>query len=476
MNALYRRIIEFMQTNRILMRDEKILVALSGGPDSVFLLHFYAEIAREYGLHIEAFHLNHMIRTSAGRDESFALSLCKELGIVCYVYRSDVRAISKHQGISLEEAGREERYRIMSELVKRHKFDKVATAHQMDDNAETVLMHLTRGTGLKGLAGIPVRRGELIRPLLCVSRQELMTHIDANHWDYCIDETNAEETYFRNRIRAEMMPFFTQENPSFARAVLQTAEITAEADRFFTSCAEQIALHKCESNVNARYKEIAALAPIVQVYVFLRMMCALKGNAKNFSYTQSKKLSALIADQQNTVWSCDVSGAVFRRQYEALICELETPSGKMVFFEYPVSSEGIFLFPELKCTIEIKPAKKMQKNANNRYIKLIDYDKIKHNLYVRNKKEGDFFYPLGMDGKKSIKKYLIDKKIERFRRDRILLLCDGSIENSGNAIVCVLGCEMDDRYKVTEKTNNILQIEYITEDLHARSNQGNIHQ
>ena len=207
MKKIDEKIIRFIEEQELIELGDKILVALSGGPDSVFLLHFLLKYRKKYGIEIGAMHVNHMIRgEEANKDEKFCRKLCLKLGVDYHTVKRNVPSFAKTNKISIEEAAREIRYKELTKIQKNFFYDKIATAHNCSDNAETVFLNLIKGTGLKGLSGIPIRRENIIRPILSISKDEILEYLKKNKVEYLIDKTNLSNIYERNFVRNEIFP------------------------------------------------------------------------------------------------------------------------------------------------------------------------------------------------------------------------------------------------------------------------------
>ena len=210
----------YIKDNNLIKSGDKVLVALSGGPDSVCLLNILYNLKAELNIEIGAAHLNHLLRDKdAFEDEEYVKTLCKSLDIPCFVKRVDINKYSKDKKMSSEMAGRDARYNFFDDIVKDEGYTKIATAHNANDQAETILFRLMRGSGIEGLCGIKVRRDKIIRPILCLSRKEVEEYIEINNLKPRIDKTNFEKIYNRNKIRLDMIPYIKE---NFNEDIIQT--------------------------------------------------------------------------------------------------------------------------------------------------------------------------------------------------------------------------------------------------------------
>lgn len=240
MSALAGAVSAFCRRETIEFQGKTVLVALSGGRDSVALLCALMELSKEEGFAVVAAHYNHHLRKTAGRDEDFVRSFCAGRGIPLAVGGGDVAAFAREMGLSTEEAARTLRYRFLEETAEQMGADFIATAHHAGDNAETVLMNLLRGTGLRGLGGIPPVRGRIIRPLLAVSRDEINNYMEKNALPYVEDETNARTVYTRNRLRHELLPLLEEISPGSTGRIALAAERLRQDEDFLRQQAEGV--------------------------------------------------------------------------------------------------------------------------------------------------------------------------------------------------------------------------------------------
>ena len=222
-----QKVIRFIDQKNLINKNDKILIALSGGPDSVFLLHFLNNFKRRFKIELGALHVNHRLRgNNADDDEKFCKKICKELGIEYFSVKKNVKSFATRKKISLEEAGREIRYSVLKSIAAQNKYNKIATAHNANDNAETVLLNLIKGTGIKGISGIAVKRNNIIRPVICLNKDEILNFLEQRKLNYKIDETNFSSDYERNFIRNEIIPIVKSRlNPSLETSVFNSSEV-----------------------------------------------------------------------------------------------------------------------------------------------------------------------------------------------------------------------------------------------------------
>ena len=443
--------------DKIIKHGDKILVALSGGPDSVFLLRMLRMLRDEFELEISAFHLNHCIRQTAQRDEDFCVSLCDDLDIPIDIFKTNITEKAFNEHISLEQAGRDKRYEIMESY--RGKVTLVVTAHHMDDNVETVIMHLIRGTGIEGLCGIPLLKdGFIYRPLLNYRKEDIVSFLDSNKYEYVIDETNSSDNYFRNRIRNLIIPILENENPNFKKGVCHLSSIACDYEKEIDRISSAIHLDIAGQNsVCVNYEDIMCNSDLV-IYKVLKRMLDSIGKGRDVSYNSIKDVIGMIHDGSKTVWSYDVAHAVIKRSYGIMVCESERSAQGLSEFSYTLPVPGCICLAReriiIKC-FEVSKDDFSKRDKADEHCCYISMDNINEKLTVRNRKEGDVFRKIGAPGGKKVNRLFIDRKVPDELRDKIPII------ESNDDIVCILGFGADERYKVTDKTERILKITMI---------------
>ena len=459
---MLKKVRDYMREHEMTAPGDAVIVALSGGADSVCLLTVLKQLATPEFL-LRAVHVHHGIRgAEADRDEAFAQKLCESLSVPLCVAYCHVPAYAAEHGRSEEEAGRILRYQVLEKEAGKWEQElpagsrvKIALAHHRDDNAETILHHLLRGSGLTGLAGIRPVQGRRIRPLLCVGREEIRAYLEAGHISWCEDSTNQSPDYTRNRIRSQVLPLLkTAVNEQAEEHILQAGQIIGQADAYLRQQAEEI----WQEAVCGQEEDLAAIPltafarqpEILKTYLIRHMLDQLHPGWKDIS---SRHFTAIAELAGKPVGSrLDLPGGLMARTgYETLEIVRKTEREVSVKTESGADGEihGCQTVPELHMTVF--PRQKDQEIPKNQYTKWFDYDKIKGTLSVRTRRTGDYLI-LPSGGSKTIARYMIDEKIPKEKREQILLLAEGS------HVLWVVGFRISEYYKIEEHTENILQV------------------
>ncbi|MDD6483215.1 MAG: tRNA lysidine(34) synthetase TilS [Clostridiales bacterium] len=398
----------------LLTPGDSVLVALSGGADSTALLHSLFTMSKELGIKVFAAHVNHCIRgEEADRDEGFCLDLCAGLGIECYVKKADVRGIAKEKGISEELAGRQVRYAFFEELCEKYGISKIATAHNKNDNAETILMNFMRGSALSGLCGIPYKRGRIIRPLLDVTRERIEDYCCENGLRYMTDSTNSGREYTRNKVRLDLIPYIVREfNPSFVNTVTKNAALIYETEEYVNGEAEGLFSGEC-ADINTL---MTSPLPVRRraIYKMVQNVC---GGADLLSGYTDDILS--LAEKNKSGTALDLpSGCEAAVEYGKLY--IRKKPKKIPDFEYELELGKELYIPEAGMKILITETDRDEGNCFS--------PEMPCKITVRNRRNGDVFFPEGMRGRKKVKDYFIDEKIPKAVRARTgILTFDGEI-------------------------------------------------
>ncbi|WZL72805.1 tRNA lysidine(34) synthetase TilS [Clostridiaceae bacterium 35-E11] len=451
--------------HKMITKGEGIVIGVSGGPDSISLLHLLWRIKDTYALNLYAVHLNHQFRGSeAQEDADYVKEVCKEWGIKSFIYSEDVKLYSKEKKITFEEAGREIRYHLFHEVMQQTGATKIAIAQNMDDQAETVFMRLIRGAGMEGLSAIDyVRDDKIIRPLLDISRQEIENYCKENNLHPKIDKTNLESVYTRNRIRLELIPYIEKYfNPNIKKTLCRTANLMREDKEVIDGMVNAV-YHKVVKEIASGIKIDICLFKenhyAIQKRILRQAIKRLCGNIRNIENKHVENLISFIQDGQVGKKMDLPKGLVGVLDYQTCtIQEMKIPVQQHDFqYNIPIGEKLQIAALNTYLASNILDLKDVREIITTDDQKYFDLDKIKRGMILRNRRAGDRFTPLGMKGSKKLKDYFIDEKVPREKRDEIPLLCDG------DEIMWVIGYRMSDQYKIDKHTKKILVVSYIDE-------------
>ncbi len=449
----------YMTKNHMTVPKDGVLVGLSGGADSVALLLLLWKLRDKLNISLRAIHIHHGLRgTEADRDAAFSRNLCEQLRVPFYECRIDVSREAREGGYSVEEAGRKARYRLYEETAlsweqEMHKDEgnrsvvHIATAHHADDNAETILLNLFRGSGLLGLSGIQPVRGRIIRPILWAERSEIKAWLLQCGQEWVEDSTNQESEYSRNWIRNEMLPAVRKRlNTQAAKHIGQAGKYIRQADAYFEDMAKRwIEINAPDGKADAG--KLLREADIIQGYVIRKLFEKNKMPLKDVTEKHIESVRQLL--KQNTGKSVSLPHG-FKAVNTYGIVEI-LPDGQKSdrLHEHEIRNT----LNEEILQMRTFPCENPNGFPKNQYTKWFDYDKIKNDLSLRHRQPGDYFIlPLG--GRKTLKSWMIDEKIPRSFRDEIWLLAEG------NHILWIVGYRISDYYKITKETKTILEVEF----------------
>lgn len=425
----YTKIGIFIRQKQLAKNSSRILVALSGGPDSVFLLRYLVHCNYQ----VEAAHCNfHLRGEESMRDERFVRSLCASLGVGLHVKDFDTESEARRRNISIEMAARELRYTWFEELRCATGCECIAVAHHRDDNVETLLLNLVRGTGIKGLKGMQPRNGNIIRPLLCISRDDIISGLKEMGQDYVTDSTNEKDLYSRNKVRLDVMPLLRTINPAADENIARTIENLNEAYCIYEESIRKSITDCTKKEDDTLYinKErlIESASPLSVLHCILEQY--------GFNREQTKEILA-----------CSETGKTFSSNAYTLVTDraqliLQPTVQEQMLAEMPLADyEGI--------SISTAGAKNLQIIKQPEYA-YIDKGKVRGCLTVRAVRQGDSFVPFGMRGKKLVSDFLTDQKLSLFDKRKQLVVCDGQ------NIVWVVGRRSSNLYRVRNGTKEVI--------------------
>lgn len=471
MQPLEKETVEICQEHQLFRAGERIVVGVSGGPDSMALLHVLHAIALQLQIELIVAHVNHGLRSAeSDRDEEFVKEQAAARGILFEARRVEVKHRAASEGLSIEEAARELRYDFFHAVLAQHAASKIVVAHTADDQAEEVLLRLIRGTGRRGLAGMEMIRDQLIvRPFLQVTKQEILAYLQENRVPYRLDSSNEDRTFLRNRVRLDLLPFIADSmNPNISQVLRQTAAILHDEDIFLDSVSAQA------------YQKIAAVQidtlsglPVVQCSLadFRVLPKAIQRRVLEKAILQMggkvgfRQIEALVALAVSDGYGCMHLAKGLRGSKDETSLTFSFPEGKESRrgnlgagapndFALIVESPGTYALPEIDrmVTLEVLdqvslPA--VQERGREDYL---DVAKCSFPLEIRQRRDGDRFHPLGAPGAKKVADFLSDSKVPRSERQLVPVLL------SAGKIIAVLGQRIDHHVRITDATCKVLRV------------------
>jgi tRNA(Ile)-lysidine synthase len=447
-----------VQKHKLLSPGDRVLIAVSGGPDSVCLLAALQALSGELGISLQVAHVDHMFRGKESADEAlFVADLAGRLGLPSTIESVDVAALCRERGLSVQAGAREARYAFLVRTAERIGASRIATGHTATDQAETVLLRLLRGAGSAGLAGIPPLRGPFIRPLIETTREEVLEHLAQSGLSFVTDPSNAKPVYTRNRIRLELLPVLRQFNPRIVEALAAEAALLKDEsealDLSVEAAAQKVTESRGEGFVVQR-EAFLALHPAIRRRLLRKLADAVAGGPSGLSSIQvDEALQFMSAAPTGRTMHLPATLTIERTYERFIIAPLATPAAP---FACRLMVPGRTLVPQCGIAVEailLCSGGEEPPDTNYCWQALFDYDKIGLPLQVRNRRPGDRFRPSGLDGKsKKLQDLLVDAKIPRRRRDTIPLLC------SGTEILWVMGMRTDQRFLAQTDTEQRLLV------------------
>jgi tRNA(Ile)-lysidine synthase len=464
--TLEQRVLGFTQQHHLVSGGEKLLVAVSGGPDSVCLLHILVGLQEELKVRLHVAHLNHQLRgTESEADADYVSDLGRQWGIPVTTERRDVKGYQKQQRLSLEEAAREVRYNFLTEVAGTIGAKRVAVGHTRDDHIETILLHLIRGAGTRGLRGLQPytkwksKTGSLIviRPLLEISHQETEDYCHYHQLVPRLDASNLSLSPLRNRVRHQLLPLLQSYNPRIAEALLRTASIASDdidfVDRETSRLEDRIAQQEGKTVILDR-KRFDRLPSTLKRYLLRAAVEKLLGSAKDIEMRHIEEMIAALTKPAGKRLSLP-GGLIFSLGYDQY--QLATDMTSLSPFpklagEVQLNIPGQTLIPGWRIEASIVDQKQM--TGKDDFTAYFDLSKTGDRLLVRSRRRGDRFQPLGLSQPKKVGEFMIDAKIPQAWRGRIPVVC------LPEQILWVVGWRIDDRMKVSENTKQVLRLEF----------------
>ena len=451
---LFNRFSEVVAENDLLVRGEAILIGLSGGPDSVALLHLLSRLRNKMKPKLTAVYINHRIRKRAAlREEKFCQRLCDKFGIDLDIVTEDIPALAKKRKKGLEETAREFRLEVFELLAAEDGHEKIALGHHADDRVETVLFRIIRGTGPAGLVGIPIKRDKYIRPLYEFTKDEILSYLKKHRLDFCTDKSNLTSDYSRNFIRNKLLPQIREKlNPRFDSALLNLSEIIGSEEVHLERIVEKNVKKAVNITVGGKFEVALDLFKGYALWLKRRVLrfCLINLSGQNLAPDKEvidrlirldRKTQSLPGGLQAVL--TDDKLVIYRRQKK-------TAAKVELNFDEKLQLEDLQLNFRARRLLKKNVTLSRQKRSKK---VMLDESMVSPPLFVRHIKPGDRFRPLGLTGSKKVGDYLTDKKVPLVYRDEIPVVCDRE------GIIWLVGYEIADRVKVDHKTKKVITIE-----------------
>lgn len=436
---------EYISSKNLFLPTDKLLLAVSGGVDSVVL----CELCHQGGFDFAIAHCNFQLRgADSERDEKFVRDLAKKNKVAFHSIRFETKRVAGERKISVQEAARELRYNWFEEVRKTGGYNYILTAHHADDNIETVLMNFFRGTGIKGLKGIEPKHDQIVRPLLFARRQQLEDFLKSNGLEFVPDISNLSDDYTRNYFRNQVIPFIRRSFPEVNENVLGNIERFREAGQLYK---QAISVHKkklLEIRGNEVHIPVLKLKKTEPLHTIVYEIARDYG----FSSAQVEEIIALL-DSDSGKYMQSTSYRIIKNRNWLIIAPLEVEKAGIVIIDGSGNWESSAGTLKVEMAPDTILTSSMLKQASN-FQSCLDAAEIKFPLMLRKWKQGDYFYPLGMAKKKKLARFFIDTKLSKTEKEKIYVV------EMDKKIIWIVGHRIDDRFKVTDKTKNILRLSF----------------
>jgi len=439
---LKKKLSKYINSKKLFKKEDKILIAISGGMDSVVL----TELLNLLKYNISLAHCNFHLRSEeSNKDEAFVKKLAKKLNLKLHIKHFNTEVFAKENSYSIEEAARILRYNWFEDIRKKLSLNYIATAHHLDDKIETFFINITAGTGIRGIRSIKEKNDKIVRPLLFAKRKDIENYANENNIEYRTDKSNFETKFIRNKFRHEILPKFSEINPSFQETMSKNFDIFSNIekiyDNYIYNSSKKIVSFKNDLVYINLKKLLKEIVPETLLFEIIKKY--------GFNYSQTQDILKFEDKLQS-------GKHFFSKKYRLIINRKD-----LIISKISEIDNGVFFIEENQIEIDKPVALRIKIIENNKSFKLIkdkkiayfDADKIKFPLKLRIRKDGDFFHPFGMKGKKLISDYFTDIKLNTFEKENVYLLI------SNGKIIWIVGHRTDDKFKITSKTKNILVIQ-----------------
>ncbi len=463
LHNFFKKFEKFAKNNELILGHDKVVVAVSGGLDSVVLFYCLQRLALLFNLKLHVAHLNHKLRAQeSDEDELFVKDLAFNNNVTFSSAKKNIKNYAKSHKLSIETAAREVRYQFLDSVCRKLNFSKIATGHHLDDQSETVLNNLLRGSGWKGLSGIPVKREKIIRPLLFATRQELEKVVRSAGLTYRDDQSNFQLDFRRNRLRVQLLPLLKEKfNPQISRTLVQLSCLSRESEDYL-QYQGKLAYDKClksisEGKIILEIDRFSGYFTIIRKYVLFHLFAAAGLSQNVFSFRRMKEILLLIEERKfgravgiidNWQIGVDHSGIVLYSR----------PQSRPVFYQFRIG-ESIYI-PENRIRLKSEIFENDGPAEFNRdaLIEFVDFQSLEnHVCQIRSVQPGDRFFPLGLNHRQKLSDFFINQKIPFWDRGQTLVLV------SGKDIVWVIGYRLDNRFKLTKNSKKVVKFQIVDE-------------
>ena len=452
-----KKVQKYICDNDMLDKSDTVIVGLSGGADSVCLLNILNKLSKDMDFNLKAVHVHHGIRgEEADADQSFVSDLCRSMNVPLMIFKRDIPREAEENHETEEECGRRVRYEIFGDLAKEAGNGKIAVAHHMDDQVETILFRMLRGTGIKGISGMRPVNGNIIRPMLCLTREEILAYLQEEGQVFRTDSTNEDISYSRNYIRKKIIPEFKEIND---RSIEHIVELGRQADEINSYLEEEA--DKLLEEADGNSKQIWAANPVLRSVAIRRFISNAGVPLKDVSRQHIAQIEDIISGEKSALVHLPKGYAV---RHEAgrlsMIRDYDESKGEDYFV--PISGEGIYeIAGEGRVICRLLTDFTPEDIPCDTYTKWLDYDKIKDGLCVRNRRSKDRIVINEKGNTKGLKDYMINEKIPQSLRDRLPLIAGKS------GVYWVIGHRIGESSKVTKDTKRVMEISFEKENDHG---------
>jgi tRNA(Ile)-lysidine synthase len=451
---------DFIEKNNLLNNCKSLLIAVSGGPDSLAMLNLFYKLSDDFEIKIAAAHLDHMFREESSVEADFVEKFARDKGIEFFRKSENLPELIKAKNISAEAAARKVRFNFFSEIMNKYNYDLLALAHHRDDQAETVLLNLFRGSGLKGLSGIQpevkVDKLKIIHPMLCFSKEEILAYCQKVNLKPRFDSSNEENIYSRNVIRNKIFPIVENKiNENARKVIARSSNIIAAEDQFIGQLAlkkyKEILIEENSVKIIIDFNKFKNIDQVLQRRIYRIIYNKINNNLDDLYFDHILEIEKLIDDDQ-TGRGIDIASEI----------RVEISYSNLIFFKKEIlnidNQEDIEIKLEQEIQIDKKRsissaviAKKDFSFVDNSCRSAFDFNKLNFPLKIRRRKPGDKFIPLGMEGHKKVKDILIDEKVPKYLRGEVPLIVDAA-----DNIIWLAPYRISDDYKINKETDKIL--------------------